>query len=510
MTASPRRSRQIGADIHSSGGNNVVSNNSNNPNIPLASGSDSPPRPARLFNKSSPNGTVRRSRMSLGVIVSGVALVLMVVSCAVGPSVFGDLTGAQHQQVQMKLQQRMQDNQQAETQQQMQQLRSTMDANAAIAAAADAQPNDMTVSDLAAHVSSEVETHVEALKTQLAGYAASAAAEAVREELANVNPNADPVPAVAVADQTDELEDLKTSDEPESSEASGSVEQAVAHVNPAFTNGGQPPACTLNPDGPVPVALVTLGRSGSSSIWQVMGTLTGQETHSVEYTGSDLKTSKQFLDLWQDDDNGNWALKYMCKKQEEFSTAGIVGFKWKPFKDTFLHSKSLAALRMIAGTHNPQIKVVRSKRNGLDRAISIYKHRQSGGAPAHCKVGHQRCIEAHQKAASGLIMPIDNMMERLEKEFEEELMVDRVLQELGVPHVYVSFDELFYGQNVATEWARIFEFLGVGPTDDLTVPMVEQAMMHAATSNPFHNQTIANFDEVSAALMGTKFEKWLH
>jgi hypothetical protein len=102
------------------------------------------------------------------------------------------------------------------------------------------------------------------------------------------------------------------------------------------------------------------------------------------------------------------------------------------------------------------------------------------------------------------------MMERLENEFEEELMVDRVLQELGVPHVFVSFDELFYGQNVATEWARIFEFLGVGPTDDLTVPMVEQAMMHAATSNPFHNQTIANFDEVSAALMGTKFEKWLH
>jgi hypothetical protein len=179
MTASPRRSRQIGAGIHSSGGNNGLSNNSNNPNIPLASGSDYPPCPARLFNKLSPNGPVRRSRMSLGVFASGVALVLMVVSCAVGTFVFGDLAGAQ--QVQMKLLQEMQENQPAETQQQMQQLRSTMDANAAVAAAADAQPNDMTVSDLAAHVSSEVETLVEALKTQLAGYAASAAAEAVRE-----------------------------------------------------------------------------------------------------------------------------------------------------------------------------------------------------------------------------------------------------------------------------------------------------------------------------------------
>jgi hypothetical protein len=54
-----------GVGIHSSGGSNSLSFNSNNPNsfsqIPLASGSDYPPCPARLFDKSSPNGTMRWS-----------------------------------------------------------------------------------------------------------------------------------------------------------------------------------------------------------------------------------------------------------------------------------------------------------------------------------------------------------------------------------------------------------------------------------------------------------------
>ena len=340
------------------------------------------------------------------------------------------------------------------------------------------------VDELGTHVSKVVGTQINALRQELAGHVATATADAVRKELSTMS--------------------VKQPAETKPNE----------YFNPIYTKGGEPPVCRLIPveeGGPVPVALVTMGRSGSSSIWQVMGTLTGEETPSVEYTGSDAKQSRNFFDtVVRENDNGNWALKYMCQKQIKYPDAGVVGFKWKPFKDTFLSEKSLAALRMIAGSHNPQIKIVRSKRNGLDRTLSVYKHRNNH-APAHCKVGDQACIEAHIKAAQGLKVPVEDMMMRLEQEYEAEIMVDRVLQELGVPHVYVSFDELFHGDNIAKEWARIFAFLGVGPKEDsLTTEMVEKAMMHAATHSPYHNETIENYEEVRDALMGTKFENLLH
>jgi len=305
-------------------------------------------------------------------------------------------------------------------------------------------------------------------------------------------------------------------------EANCDKQQSIPLLKPGFirksgiAEDGQ--VCKLkygiNEEGkiaPIPVILVTLGRSGSSSIWQVIGTLTGEETPSEEYTGSDVALSCAFFDtVVPENDDGAWAREHLCQKQIQNPDAGVVGFKWKPFKETFFSDKSLAALRMIAGSHNPQIKIVRSKRNGLDRTLSIYKHRKND-PPAHCMVGDQACIKAHIKAAQGLKVPVEDMMMRLEQEYEDELMVDRVLLELAVPHVYVSFDELFHGDNIAKEWARIFEFLGVGPKEDsLTTEMVEKAMMHAATNSLYHNETIENYEEVRDALMGTKFENLLH
>jgi hypothetical protein len=47
------------------------------------------------------------------------------------------------------------------------------------------------------------------------------------------------------------------------------------------------PICHLDPspDAAVPVILLSLGRSGSGSTWDTMGTLTGEATQSEEYTG---------------------------------------------------------------------------------------------------------------------------------------------------------------------------------------------------------------------------------
>jgi hypothetical protein len=53
---------------------------------------------------------------------------------------------------------------------------------------------------------------------------------------------------------------------------SGSAAAPICHLDPS-------------PDAPVPVILLSLGRSGSGSTWDAMGTLTGEATQSEEYTG---------------------------------------------------------------------------------------------------------------------------------------------------------------------------------------------------------------------------------
>jgi hypothetical protein len=91
---------------------------------------------------------------------------------------------------------------------------------------------------------------------------------------------------------------------------------------------------------------------------------------------------------------------------------------------------------------------------------------------------------------------------------EREDAVDRLLKQLGVPHVKVSFDELCYG-NGAEEWMRIFRFLGKGPRENLTRDQVQEAMRHAATHNTHHNVTLGNYEQVRKLLTGTEFESLL-
>jgi len=57
---------------------------------------------------------------------------------------------------------------------------------------------------------------------------------------------------------------------------------------------------------------------------------------------------------------------------------------------------------------------------------------------------------------------------------------------------------------------RIFEFLGVGPTNGLTKDDIENAMGLASTGNLPHKEALVNFREVRNALLNTPFEKLLH
>ena len=279
------------------------------------------------------------------------------------------------------------------------------------------------------------------------------------------------------------------------------------HVQPCPDTSILRETC-LDPEGPQPYILLTLGRSGSGSTWQVIGNLTGYETPSHEYTGGGPAKSERFFKKIGGDTD-RWLLRYLCSKQLMFPEAGVVGFKWKPF-DTIFGPSAQAAFRRMASLKRPEIKVVRSRRNLLDVVISKYKHSiyKGGVAAAHCMKGDSECIEKGIKASTGLELPTDTLLDTLQEYDTLENKVDEMLKKMKIPHVRVTYERLYYNGNDTSEWRKIFKFLGVGPahSKDLTRRHLEGAMEHVATSIPMQNVTLKNFDAVSKILKGTKFE----
>jgi hypothetical protein len=142
--------------------------------------------------------------------------------------------------------------------------------------------------------------------------------------------------------------------------------------------------------------------------------------------------------------------------------------------------------------------------------ISHHKHLSAETkVKPHCAKGETKCIKKHLVAGTGLIIPTRNLLMDLRNRTANEDAVDRLLEEMGVPHVKVGYDELYYG-NGAEEWMRIFRFLGKGPRENLTRDQVQEAMRHAATHNTHHNVTLGNYEQVRKLLTGTEFESLLH
>ena len=282
---------------------------------------------------------------------------------------------------------------------------------------------------------------------------------------------------------------------------------SLSSYNASLTEGAMPNC--LDPKGPQPVVLMSLGRSGSSSTWQVLGSLTGQETKSVEYTGSSRSASIRFFEKIGPNDNGMWVLKYMCFMQQLFPkvSEGVVGFKWKPNRSILSMDASVNGLKLLGKLKNPSIKVVRSRRNLLDVLISRYKHKRStANVPAHCRVGDKACLEKHQL---GVELPAYKLLSLLKTLTKEENDVDKRLKEYGVPRISASFDKLYYSDD-ASEWQKILQFLSPNAAKRIgSISDVRKAMQHQATSHPSHKMTIRNFDEVRNAINGTKFEKLL-
>ena len=289
-------------------------------------------------------------------------------------------------------------------------------------------------------------------------------------------------------------------------------QEVMLHQHPKQPNEETPTTC-LDSSGPQPYILMSLGRSGSGSTWQVIGNLTGTETPKDEYTGSDRSASKQFFNAHGDDDK--WLMQYLCKKQKTYHNAKVVGFTWKPYMPVINAPAARAGLETMSKLKEPMIKVVRLRRNLLDAQISTEKH-SAHKLNYYCKKGQLKCIEKHLNASIGLDLYTGNMaalFEKLDILHTSEDRVDELLLEMNIPHVQVKYERLFSvdgkGDDIE-EWEKIFGFLGAGPATGLTRERLENGMQHAATHPQDHNTTLANYDEVAEALKGSKYENLLH
>lgn len=266
----------------------------------------------------------------------------------------------------------------------------------------------------------------------------------------------------------------------------------------------------LDANGPQPFILMSIGRSGSGSTFQILTNLTGKESPAEEYTGSNPINSKRFLIASKTTSDGGsfWVTDNLCKKQTRYPDAGIVGFKWKPWKSIYSPA-ALNGLKFIAQSQNPTVKIVRLRRNLLDVYLSIIEHRLQGVNKAHCATGDEECFRKHREAGTNVTISVDDTLEYLESMTKQEDDVDALLDDMNVPHVHVTYDKMYH-TDTAEEWMKVFAFLGVGPEEGLTRQQVSNAMGMKPTSNPRHKDSVFNFDELREALTGTKYEGLLH
>ena len=271
-----------------------------------------------------------------------------------------------------------------------------------------------------------------------------------------------------------------------------------------YNDDGYTPRCQLLPEeeGPLPVIIMAVGRSGSSITWDTVARMTGYPNTANEITGGNTEKTIAFFDSIDPTVGSHWASEKVCEIQRRAigkveKGNGIVGFQWKPYRPSLRHKFGDGAFREIASHSHPSIKVIYLTRNPLDRLLSNRKHKNyqhSEEVPAHCAVGDSNCIEHHKQHQSAIVLPTGSeLLKSLESGTQLDTLVSDKLANYGVKHVHVSYDNL-YKSNDAEEWSRIFRFLRRGPQGPLTIEDVAANFDLAPTSSSSHKDIIANFE----------------
>jgi len=317
------------------------------------------------------------------------------------------------------------------------------------------------------------------------------------------------------------------------------------------------PKCLKKDSKAPPIILMSRGRSGSTAIWQMLSDLTKDPDQAkskgwlarrtLEYPGSNVNGNLCFFDTTIDaaeklkiegEDNighilrkadaelievpgkdnsehGEWMLNYMCRLQKD-RPRDLVGFKWKPNFEQFVLRKeareSMQLLASLASTANeaekmPPILIVRSRRNVLDARLSGLKHRMNTEALSQCRKGDEECLKGNK--AKLFIDNVPQLYRSSLRQWNEENLLDEMLDALKVPYISTSYDTLFYPDQISegeAEWNRLIKFVQPSASDFSWADIQNSMEFTPSKSVRNHDELIKNWKDVYMAFNGTEVE----
>lgn len=272
-------------------------------------------------------------------------------------------------------------------------------------------------------------------------------------------------------------------------------------------------SCKFTPvedGGPVPVVFIVNGRSGSDATWATLSTLAGGRSPIGEHTGENRVKAMDFIGRMTEHEGAWWITEHLCQFAHVHCDKPLAAFKWKPFVDSWNLPAARGMLKKLAQFDEPKIKVILMSRNPLDVLISKRKHRKSGHTiQAHCAPDDIECLNTHKSSGLGMELPTKHLLEDLKEATESFTFFADTLKNMSISHITTTYEDL-YARDHAKEWMRIFNFLGRGPTVNLTMADVVDSFTMAPTAAKNHNESLANYDEVVSLLNTTEYAGLLH
>ena len=290
-----------------------------------------------------------------------------------------------------------------------------------------------------------------------------------------------------------------------------------------------------------PFIMVSFGRAGTTSTWDIIAGLTGEYIPKAsEDEGRDKGEARAFFAGQNQTEHGKcWLERLLCDKQAIVKKAykrglgksSIFGTKWKPWHQGFNTTQAREALQWL-GTQK-QIKVVHNTRNMVDMFISQNKHGVleklfGKERTAHCyddrelklsdatwqkliDMGIPRdtpCVKIFKEIEARMKLSIAHMLNYFEKNSLQTDFASEMLDYYNVSRVTVTYEKLYF-TDTAEEWMRIFRYLGIGPQQNLTLDHVFAKTAFQKTSANDRSKRMANYDQVSRTLRCTRYGKYL-
>jgi len=296
-----------------------------------------------------------------------------------------------------------------------------------------------------------------------------------------------------------------------------------------------------------PTIFLSLGRSGSTVILHRLNAMTNSQSNTVatEFVGQNLVDNLYFFDTTipvkdkfkermvnhipgilkkshadekdvpglNHSKHGQWLINAMCHFQQ-MHPEDLVGMKWKPNFEQFMERKEaretlqfLASLAANAPKDQPPIVSIRSRRNTLDVQLSNVKHYQHQGLDSRCEKGDDACLEQHKQKV--LLPDVQRFYANVHATWQQENIFDELLVTLKIPHVTVSYEGLFYPDNVddgEEDWNNMLQMISPGAPRE-SWDDIQSSMPFASTSlSRNHKELIENWEEVYDVFQGTEIE----